>query len=320
MPDKNQLVTILKEGNIEKSESQKLYVEFAPLFQMAKEFEEEAKSIKVDSIDQKDEMLKAREMRLKLVRFRGECDTRRKELKDESLRKGKAIDGMANIIKYLFSGTEAYLKTQEEYAKNIEKQRLQKLKEERENELSDYGVDNPSVYNLHCLSEVSYKELLNTFKERLKLKIERERKEEEDRVAAAKKETERLKKLEKDNKKLKEEAKEKEDKLADEKKKQAKIDADKEDELEKERKKTKEAQAKLDEKERIEKEEKEAAEKEKRDKLNAPMKERLLEFSQRLSDLDQPTFEPGDADAIITKASRMIDEVCDYIKTSSDKL
>ena len=47
----------------------------------------------------------------------------RKELKEESLRKGKAIDGVANIIKFLIEPVEKYLEDQEKFIEKLEQQK-----------------------------------------------------------------------------------------------------------------------------------------------------------------------------------------------------
>jgi hypothetical protein len=74
---------------------------FGPYFSRAKEWLEKGRAIQIKDATQVREMKLARECRLALREIRVECENTRKKLKEDSLRKGKAIDGFANIQKQI---------------------------------------------------------------------------------------------------------------------------------------------------------------------------------------------------------------------------
>jgi len=181
--------------------------DFTPFFQEAEKLTRQAKDIKVTSPKQIDIMERAREVRLSLKRIRNNLEKTRKRLKEESLRKGKAIDGMANIIKYLIVPVEEYLQEQEDFVKIQEEKKRAELAENREKELSQYSID-CSYYNLAEMPEAGYLQLLETSKKTWEAQKEAERKEEEERIAREKKEAEERERIRKENEQLKKEAKE----------------------------------------------------------------------------------------------------------------
>ena len=72
---------------------------FSDYFKIAAEWEQKAKTIKVVDETQKADMEMARVGRLFLREKRIAIEKKRKELKEQSLREGKAIDGIANVLK-----------------------------------------------------------------------------------------------------------------------------------------------------------------------------------------------------------------------------
>jgi hypothetical protein len=84
---------------------------------------------------------RAKRLRLDISKIRINADKAHKEAKEESLRVGKAIDGIRNIIKYAVIDKEEGLKNIENYYENIERERIAALQAERENILSNYDID-----------------------------------------------------------------------------------------------------------------------------------------------------------------------------------
>lgn len=126
---------------------------FETMFAQADEWVQRAKAINVTSVDQKREMKLARESRLALKEIRVNAEKARKRLKEDSVRRGKAIDGIANVLKALIEPIEAHLLEQETFADRMEQQRKDALRAAREEALRAYGAD-PSVYaNLGETSE-----------------------------------------------------------------------------------------------------------------------------------------------------------------------
>lgn len=123
----NQLSIIVKESGLEETKANFLLEKFKDYFSIAAEWEKKAKTISVTDESQKVDMELARTGRLFLREKRIAIEKSRKELKEQSLREGKAIDGIANILKALIVPIENYLDQQEHFIE---------LKKEREEELA----------------------------------------------------------------------------------------------------------------------------------------------------------------------------------------
>ena len=165
------------------SEETKLSIKesFLPFFEQAQEWKEKAEALVVTDVSEVDKMKDARVARLAIKNIRVDVEKKRKELKEESLRKGKAIDGIANVVKYLIQPIESHLQEQEDFAKNLELKQKAELKESRTQELDQYDVDS-SFYNLAEMPEESYKQLLENSKAAYKARIEAEQKAEAERI------------------------------------------------------------------------------------------------------------------------------------------
>jgi len=155
--------------------------EFSVFFEQAEEWKQKAEGLVVNDISQKEEMKQAKEARLALKRIRTSAENKRKELKEESLRTGKAIDVMANIIKFLIVPIEEDLKAKEDFEKIYNEKLAAELLEKRSSELEKYDVET-SFYKLGEMPEESYDQLLENSKLAFNARIEAERKAEEDRI------------------------------------------------------------------------------------------------------------------------------------------
>lgn len=111
----NQLQVIVKESGLEPTKAQFILEKFTEYFDMASEWEVKARNIVVTKPDQKAEMEMARTGRLFLKEKRVAVEKARKELKEQALREGKAIDGIANVLKALIVPIEEYLERQERF-------------------------------------------------------------------------------------------------------------------------------------------------------------------------------------------------------------
>ena len=135
----NQLAIIVKESGLEKTKSQALLDQFSDYFQIASEWEKKASMIVVADASQVSDMKMARIGRLFLREKRIAIERTRKQLKEQALREGKAIDGIANILKALIVPIEEYLEKQEKFieikaAEEAERARIEaekKAEEER---------------------------------------------------------------------------------------------------------------------------------------------------------------------------------------------
>lgn len=152
---------------------------FNPLFDKAQEWKNKAESLTVTDESETEKMEEAKKARLELKKIRTNADKIRKDLKQESLLKGKAIDGMFNIIKYLVVPLEEHLEKQEKFVEIKEKERLDALEEKRREELLNY-MEDTSAYHLREMSEETYQDILQQQKE-LYHKRQREIKEQQER-------------------------------------------------------------------------------------------------------------------------------------------
>jgi hypothetical protein len=177
----NELVLAVKEINLEPSKVESLLTSFSKNFQEAKQIAADVKSIVVTDVSQTDLMNKARESRLSLKNIRVEVEKTRISLKEQSLREGKAIDGMANIIKALIIPVEEHLEKQEKFAELKEQKRLADKYAERIEKLSVL-VDDITLYNVKEMSDEAFENLIIASKEAREAKKQAELKVEQDRI------------------------------------------------------------------------------------------------------------------------------------------
>jgi hypothetical protein len=210
LPDADpQLLAIVAQNSLAPETAQSLQNSFAGFFRDAKSVLEKSRGIVVTDASQKLEIKLARECRLALRAIRVESDKTRKALKEESLRKGKAIDGFHNILIHLTDAEETRLEEQEKFAERQEAQRKAERKASREAALAPFGIDT-TFYQLAEMSDEAWAQLLENTRAAHEAKIEAARKAEEERIRL---ENERLKEQERireENARLKREAEERE--------------------------------------------------------------------------------------------------------------
>ena len=319
----NQLTIAVKKSGLQPSKVDSLLQSFAGYFDQAKELTGSSRSIVVTDEAQTDLMIKARESRLKLKDIRINVEKTRKELKEQSLREGRAIDGVANIIKALIVPVEEHLEKQEKYSETKELERIEKRNSERITKLSVY-VEDVTFYSLKSMSDDAFNKLLESSKVTYDAKIAFEKKAEEERVAAEIKETEERARTKKEILKLRGEAMKREEKAeivrkANEKK------------LAEEKRKTEAAEAKLKaEKEAQKKREREARELEEARKkaedellratILAPDKEKLIEFAGLIDKLQVPNLASREAGLILNEALGKLNEISNNLREKSKTL
>lgn len=216
--ENNELIEVIKATELAPSEAQIMLENFTAFFEDAKQWEIKAKTIVVTQETQVAEMEQAKEARLALKRIRLDAEAKRKELKEKSLREGKAIDGIANVIKALVVPIEEYLEKQEKFIENLKEQRLETMRANRSALLANY-IENPDFYDLKNMSEEGFDTLVENSKIAFMAKKKAEREEEENRI---KKEVEDKKEQERirvENEKLKKEAEAREKEIEEERRK-----------------------------------------------------------------------------------------------------
>jgi hypothetical protein len=202
----NALVVLINKAGLEPETAKTLQERFQQFYITAKEWEAKAKEIVITDASQTDLMSLARSGRLLLKNIRNDVEKTRKTLKEDSLRKGQAIDGIAKTLKGLIEPIEEYLEKQENYVQLQEAKRQTELRATRSQELSQYGVVMPPSYDLGKTPDDMYATMLAGAKKKHEDAIEAERLEKEEKLrqeqeAAAEKERLRL-----DNERLRQEA------------------------------------------------------------------------------------------------------------------
>lgn len=111
----DKLQVIVRESGLEPTKAQAILNVFQDTFRLAADWERKAKEIVVTDGSQVAAIALAREGRLLLREKRIGVENTRKELKEQSLREGKLIDGIANALKGVIVPVEEYLKRQENF-------------------------------------------------------------------------------------------------------------------------------------------------------------------------------------------------------------
>lgn len=152
IPEKKKLA-ILAEFEFEKYEA------------IASEWAEKANALEITDASQLQEMKLADDGRKVLQKIRTGIDKKRKELKEASLNEGRAIDAIAKKLTELVEPIERVLEEKAKYAENLEKERIQKLHDERYNEIIPYLEEIPVGFNYGSLDNGTWQAMLKYAKE-----------------------------------------------------------------------------------------------------------------------------------------------------------
>lgn len=202
----------VQQSGLEIESAQSLHLAFDPLFKQAEEWRVKVAAIKITDVSQVREMKMAREIRLALREIRIKAENIRKQMKEDSLRKGKAIDGVANVLKFLIEPLEESLLAQEKFAERQEAERKEKLSVMRSEKLRVFQVDT-SFYNLGEMTDESFEQLLSNTIAAHQAREEAARKAEAERIAREKAEAEERERVRLENEKLRKEAAEREESM-----------------------------------------------------------------------------------------------------------
>ena len=190
---------------------------YLPMIKMLEEIEAEFNAI-VSQKSSPELSVKARQLRLRIVPIRTDADKARISAKEESLRIGKAIQGVYNTFEWATKSKEEKLLEIEKYQERIEAERKTKLKEEREKMLESFEVETEHIQ----LSEMNT-EVWDNYYSGVKLqhenKIAAEKKAEAERIAKEKAERDEQERIRKENEQLRKEAEAKEKAMQAERKK-----------------------------------------------------------------------------------------------------
>lgn len=337
-----ELIKAISQEGVDPQTGLQIKERFLPFFEQAEAWKVKAEAINVTDVSQVADMKMARVARLALKEIRVNADKTRKDLKEDSLRYGKAVQGVYNIIEYLIVPIEKRLEEQEKFAEVQEAKRQAELKANREMEVQAYDEFIPYGINLGTMSDEDYSKLLNGAKLQLQAKLDAEAKAKAEQEAKIKAEAEERQRIIEENNRLKAEREAQEKALAEQR---AKAEAER---LEAERKAAEE-RAKAEAIIKAEREELEKVKQEARDKAeaerkaqeaakqaeaerlaaielaekqakSAPDKVKLQKVADQLDGMILPEVSTVEAQAIIRQIQSSIIKLSDYIRNGADKL
>lgn len=219
----SELTVVAQDNGLEQTKVEVLLSSFGTAYSEAKQLAAGATGLVVTKEDQTDLMQEARTKRIALKSVRVEVENTRKSLKEQSLREGKAIDGMANIIKALIVPVEEHLEKQEKFAEVVQAERKAAKHAERIELLSKY-VPDVSLYSLEAMTDETFAVLVTNTKEAFEAHKAATAKAEADRVEAEKAAIAEQERVRLENIKLREEAAKHEAEIEAERKKRADIE------------------------------------------------------------------------------------------------
>lgn len=292
------LITAIEQTGMKPVEVPELLNAFGSYFTEALPLVRQAETIKVEREDQTAEIKAARETRLALRKIRCAAENRRKALKEDSLRRGKAIDNVARVIAAMCEPAEAKLEEAEQIVERLAKERREKVAAERAAAMRAVG-GNPQYMDLAGMSEDQFRQLVEDTRAATAARQEREKREAEAREAQAKADREERERLQKERDeaqaKAAEERKAREEAEAKARAERERADAEAKAEREKieakarqEREAREKAEKELADKQRAEAEAKAVKEAEARRLAAAPDMEKLMDLADRLEALALP--------------------------------
>lgn len=338
----NELVKVIQETAVEKTTADLLLSTFEPMFKQAKDWAEKSKSLVVTDESQVALMLQAGEARKALKQIRIAADKRRKELKEDSLRYGRAVQGVYNVIEFLIVPIEKHLEEQEKFIEIQEAKRQEQLNSERLEMLQSFAEFVPMNMNYGAMTEDQFSTIMAGAKAQHNAKLEAERRAEAERIEREKAEAAERERIRQENERLKKEAEERERKAAADRKafeEQARKEREAADKklaeerakAEAERKERERIQAEIKAKEDAERREREAeikriqAEEKARQEAEkkaaaAPDKEKLFQFSNQLFSITVPEMKTEAGKSIVNEIAKSIRELAAWIKSEANNM
>jgi len=174
----NKLEILITESGLEKTKAESLKTTFSDFFDIASEWERKANEIVVTNETHTEQMKLAREGRLFLKDKRVFIEKTRKNLKDSSLKEGRAIDEIAKYLTNLIEPIEKNLQDKEDFVKNLEQERKIKLSSQRLELLKEFMEFVPMNLDFGSMIDSEFEMLFNGAKlqfEQKQAQIERER-------------------------------------------------------------------------------------------------------------------------------------------------
>lgn len=201
------------ETGLEISIQEMLVSRFTPFLEQTAEWRERAESLVVTDINQTREMKMAREARLALREIRINADKLRKELKEDSLRYGRAVQGVYNVIETNISPIEKHLEAQEKFKEIYEMKQREAIRAQREalrieREALTFDVRDYMILNINLgeITQDDFEKLHNVAKIQKQDADNAAEKAEAERIERMKAEAEERERMRLENEQLKAEA------------------------------------------------------------------------------------------------------------------
>jgi len=331
IPPTTQLDLAVQSAGVIGQASDQLKGKFGGYFERAGELVNAARAVHVSDATQLTEMAQARKLRLDLAKVRIEAEKTRKEMKEASLREGRAIDGINNVLKGLIEPVEDKLQEMEDFAKIAEAKRKEAIREERTTILAGLGQDVVG-FDLATMEAATFDNLVAGIRAANEARIAAEKKAEEDRIAREKAEAEERERQRIENARLKAEAEKREAEI---KAERARVEKEREAErvkAEAERKRLADiAKAEAEKREAIERAERErkadeerkaaAEEAARKAAAKAPDAQKLKDFAQYItSDLLIPDCKTREGKACSEWLQRQIGLLADKLTEKANAL
>ena len=280
------LTKAVQESNLPTSKAEALEAAFMPFFEQAAKHCETAFTIKVTNIGQTATMGEARRERLALRDIRVAKEKVRKQVKEDALREGQAIDKIAKYLDSVIEPMEKYLLDQEEYGKRLQEKIQAEQRDLRMCEFGKYIEFLPPGVDLGTIAEEEHAKHLHMAKALWEAREAEQNRIENERIEREKREAAEREAMRAENERLRKEAAEQAEILAKERAEVERLRAEQEAKEQAERERiAAENRAKMEadnaERERLRKEQ---AEKEAKEKaaMEAPDKEKLVSYANEL--------------------------------------
>jgi hypothetical protein len=324
-PQPTELARIFNENGLDVESANSLQNAFAAMFGEAEKWRTQAMQIVVSDVCQTREMKLAREARLALKDIRVRAEHTRKQLKEDSLRRGRAIDGIANVLKFLIEPAEKHLLDQEQFAERKEAEKLAKLQEERAAQLAPFEEEGSApIGDLSRMTDEQFDALLSGTKQQFEARQEAARKSEEERLVRERAEAEEREWLRLENERLKAEAREREEEARQERLRQQALREVERQKAEAAERKAAAERAVLEAQRRAA-EEAEAARRDEEEAARlraaqAPDKDKLRALAEMLRDLPLPDLESVAAQTIAKEYLHRTDALLEWLEEEIAKL
>lgn len=311
-------------SGLTKDKSEILTSKFSSMIEQIEDWKQKASRLTINNASQKEEIEIAKSGYKFIKGVRIDIEKTRKALKEDSLKEGKAIDLIAKSLTEEISPLELEL---EQKAKFVEIQEEKRKTERTQERLERLALLNFAVPQNSTIADMS-DEMFNTYHDGLIFqaeKIEEERVAQEEaemmaemnakvaREAAEKVEKERIENQRIENERLKIEAEKREAEIA-------RIQSEKDEEIRLEKEKSEKLEAEIRNKAYQEESERAAKAAKEREVLNAPDKDKLLNYVQQIGLVKSSALQTIEANELYVKTLEALRKVIEKALVDINKL